>query len=165
MAAIPEVAARLGEPKKLENVSEDELKAILKEYYDKWGFFIQTKIGSANNLLFLPQMGKFWIGKIWHWVQCQSAWYANPPTGDGGHRHERKVHPAQAKEGSQLQAHGRRRVMRHFFSAIISSQKQQQNDARSKKSYSCKMSIKWFDQLSVLKTLCFIHVSLIHLCL
>ncbi len=36
MAAPPEVAARLGEPKKLENVSEDELKAILKQYYDKW---------------------------------------------------------------------------------------------------------------------------------
>lgn len=34
--ATPEVAARVGEPKKLENVSEDELKAILKEYYDKW---------------------------------------------------------------------------------------------------------------------------------
>ncbi len=30
-----EVAARVGEPKKLENCSEDELKAILKEYYDK----------------------------------------------------------------------------------------------------------------------------------
>lgn len=26
----------MGEPKKLENCSEDELKAILKEYYDKW---------------------------------------------------------------------------------------------------------------------------------
>jgi len=34
--ATPEVAARVGEPKKLENVSEEELKAILKEYYDKW---------------------------------------------------------------------------------------------------------------------------------
>jgi hypothetical protein len=33
--ATPEVAARVGEPKKLENVSEEELKAILKEYYDK----------------------------------------------------------------------------------------------------------------------------------
>jgi len=36
MAAPPEVVARVGEPKKLENASEDELKAILKEYYDKW---------------------------------------------------------------------------------------------------------------------------------
>jgi len=35
MAAPPEVVARVGEPKKLENASEDELKAILKEYYDK----------------------------------------------------------------------------------------------------------------------------------
>lgn len=36
MAAPPEVAARVGEPKKLENCSEEELKAILKEYYTKW---------------------------------------------------------------------------------------------------------------------------------
>lgn len=36
MSAPPEVVARVGEPKKLENCSEDELKAILKEYYDKW---------------------------------------------------------------------------------------------------------------------------------
>jgi hypothetical protein len=36
MAATPEVAARVGEPKKLENASEEELKSILKEYYDKW---------------------------------------------------------------------------------------------------------------------------------
>eukprot|EP00095_Tigriopus_kingsejongensis_P004095 maker-scaffold764_size101305-snap-gene-0.32 protein:Tk04095 transcript:maker-scaffold764_size101305-snap-gene-0.32-mRNA-1 annotation:"troponin i" len=30
------VLQRLGEPKALENVSDDELKAILKEYYDRW---------------------------------------------------------------------------------------------------------------------------------
>jgi hypothetical protein len=35
MATPPEVVARVGEPKKLDGCSEDELKAILKEYYDK----------------------------------------------------------------------------------------------------------------------------------
>jgi hypothetical protein len=35
MAAPPEVVARVGEPKNLEGCSDDELKAILKEYYDK----------------------------------------------------------------------------------------------------------------------------------
>ena len=35
MAAPPEVIARVGEPKTLEGLSEDELKAILKQYYDK----------------------------------------------------------------------------------------------------------------------------------
>ena len=32
----PEVQERLGDRKELDGVSEDELKAILKEYYDKW---------------------------------------------------------------------------------------------------------------------------------
>lgn len=36
MALPPEVVARVGEPKKLEGCSEEELKAILKQYYDKW---------------------------------------------------------------------------------------------------------------------------------
>ena len=35
---------------------------------------------------------------------------SDPPTGDGGDRHEGQVHPAQAEEGPQLQADGRRRV-------------------------------------------------------
>jgi len=37
MAEIPpEVQARLGDPKNVEEASIDELKAILKEYYDRW---------------------------------------------------------------------------------------------------------------------------------
>ena len=36
MAEIPpEVQARLGDPKNVEDASIDELKAILKEYYDR----------------------------------------------------------------------------------------------------------------------------------
>lgn len=35
MAIPAEVTARVGEPKSLEGASVDELKAILKEYYDK----------------------------------------------------------------------------------------------------------------------------------
>ena len=36
MAEIPpEVQARLGDPKNVEEASIDELKAILKEYYDR----------------------------------------------------------------------------------------------------------------------------------
>jgi len=30
-----EVLARLGDPKNLEDIGEEELKAILKEYYDR----------------------------------------------------------------------------------------------------------------------------------
>ena len=37
MTNLPdEVAARLGEAKVLEGLSDDDLKAVLKEYYDKW---------------------------------------------------------------------------------------------------------------------------------
>jgi len=37
MAEIPpEVQARLGDPKPIDEASIDELKAILKEYYDRW---------------------------------------------------------------------------------------------------------------------------------
>ena len=35
MAIPPDVAAKVGEPKNLEGLSDDELKAVLKEYYDK----------------------------------------------------------------------------------------------------------------------------------
>ncbi len=53
--ATPEVAARVGEPKKLENVSEEELKAILKEYYDKWVIYHQIR----DNTLDLVALTKF----------------------------------------------------------------------------------------------------------
>lgn len=36
MAVNPDVAARVGEPKSLEGLSADDLKAVLKQYYDKW---------------------------------------------------------------------------------------------------------------------------------
>jgi len=36
MAITPEVAARVGEPKELDGLSDDDLKAVLKEYYDRW---------------------------------------------------------------------------------------------------------------------------------
>lgn len=52
MALPPEVVARVGEPKKLDGCSEEELKAILKAYYDKlaatfeyWEIFL--KIGHS----------------------------------------------------------------------------------------------------------------------
>jgi len=38
--------------------------------------------------------------------------FSDPPVGDGGDRHEGQVHPAQAQEGPQLQADGRRGVRR-----------------------------------------------------
>lgn len=36
MAVPPEVAQRVGEPKSLDGLSVDDLKAVLKEYYDRW---------------------------------------------------------------------------------------------------------------------------------
>jgi len=36
MGIPDEVAGRVGEPKELEGLSDDDLKAVLKEYYDKW---------------------------------------------------------------------------------------------------------------------------------
>lgn len=36
MTIPPEVAQRVGEPKALDELSPDQLKAVLKEYYDKW---------------------------------------------------------------------------------------------------------------------------------
>jgi hypothetical protein len=36
MAVPPEVASRVGEPKSLDGLSTDDLKAVLKEYYDRW---------------------------------------------------------------------------------------------------------------------------------
>jgi hypothetical protein len=36
MAIPPEVAARLGDPKTLDGLSDADLKAVLKEYYEKW---------------------------------------------------------------------------------------------------------------------------------
>jgi hypothetical protein len=36
MAITPEVAARVGEPKELDGLSDDDLKAVLKEYYERW---------------------------------------------------------------------------------------------------------------------------------
>ena len=35
MAVPPEVEARVGAPKEIEGLSDDDLKAVLKEYYDK----------------------------------------------------------------------------------------------------------------------------------
>ncbi|TRY72138.1 hypothetical protein TCAL_00204 [Tigriopus californicus] len=36
-AQVPQIVLqRVGDPKSLEGVSDDELKAILKEYYDRW---------------------------------------------------------------------------------------------------------------------------------
>jgi len=36
MAVPPEVVARLGDPKELEGLSDADLKAVLKEYYERW---------------------------------------------------------------------------------------------------------------------------------
>jgi len=36
MAVPPEVANRVGEPKSLDGLSDGDLKAVLKEYYDRW---------------------------------------------------------------------------------------------------------------------------------
>jgi len=36
MTVPDEVLARLGEAKNLEGLSDDDLKAVLKEYYDRW---------------------------------------------------------------------------------------------------------------------------------
>lgn len=37
MAGVPaEVANRIGSKKTIEDLSEDDLKAVLKEYYDRW---------------------------------------------------------------------------------------------------------------------------------
>jgi hypothetical protein len=36
MAVPPEVSGRVGEPKELEGLDDDALKAVLKEYYDRW---------------------------------------------------------------------------------------------------------------------------------
>jgi hypothetical protein len=36
MAVPDEVLSRLGEAKNLEGLSDDDLKAVLKEYYDRW---------------------------------------------------------------------------------------------------------------------------------
>jgi len=36
MGVPDEVVSRVGEAKVLEGLSEDDLKAVLKEYYDKW---------------------------------------------------------------------------------------------------------------------------------
>ena len=52
MAIPPEVEARLGPAKDLEGLSDADLKAVLKEYYDRCAFST-TKITSQkyNNLL------------------------------------------------------------------------------------------------------------------
>ena len=36
MAVPAEVAGRVGVPKELEGLSDDDLKAVLKEYYDRY---------------------------------------------------------------------------------------------------------------------------------
>jgi len=36
MAVPAEVVSRVGEPKSLEGLSDADLKAVLKEYYEKW---------------------------------------------------------------------------------------------------------------------------------
>merc|ERR1711963_263338 len=36
MGIPDEVQGRVGEPKELEGLSDDDLKAVLKEYYDRW---------------------------------------------------------------------------------------------------------------------------------
>jgi len=36
MAIPPEVVSRVGEPKSLDGLSDADLKAVLKEYYDRW---------------------------------------------------------------------------------------------------------------------------------
>jgi len=36
MAVPDEVLARVGEAKNLDGLSDDDLKAVLKEYYDRW---------------------------------------------------------------------------------------------------------------------------------
>lgn len=36
MAVPAEVVARVGEPKTLDGLDNNDLKAVLKEYYDKW---------------------------------------------------------------------------------------------------------------------------------
>ena len=58
---------------------------------------LATQCGSKIN---------YWSGWRLHQIDPVS----DPPTGDGGDRHEGQVHPAQAEEGPQLQADGRRRV-------------------------------------------------------
>jgi hypothetical protein len=36
MTIPPEVVTRVGEPKSLDGLSDADLKAVLKEYYDRW---------------------------------------------------------------------------------------------------------------------------------
>ena len=63
MAIPPEVEARLGPAKDLEGLSDADLKAVLKEYYDRCAFST-TKITSQkyNNLLW--KLKKFTVRYI-----------------------------------------------------------------------------------------------------
>ena len=44
MGIPDEVQGRVGEPKELEGLSDDDLKAVLKEYYDRYSHFLKYKM-------------------------------------------------------------------------------------------------------------------------
>merc|ERR1712029_309689 len=99
MAIPPEVEARLGPAKDLEGLSDADLKAVLKEYYDRW-----VEAESQNMMLnatFTSRTCKF---TIWRWR----------------FRHARQIHPSQVEEGAQLQADGRRRINSRLDFVVIS---------------------------------------------
>merc|ERR1712062_597240 len=62
MAIPPEVEARLGPAKDLEGLSDADLKAVLKEYYDRW---VEAESQKYDvNATFTSRTCKF---TIWRW--------------------------------------------------------------------------------------------------
>ena len=48
MGIPDEVQGRVGEPKELDGLSDDDLKAVLKEYYDRYSPLKKHKLGSRK---------------------------------------------------------------------------------------------------------------------
>ena len=46
MGIPDEVQGRVGEPKELEGLSDDDLKAVLKEYYDRYSHSWNTNVSA-----------------------------------------------------------------------------------------------------------------------
>ena len=56
MAVPDEVLSRVGEAKNLDGLSDDDLKAVLKEYYDRcvqWGQKLSKKAKTSQNFVLL----------------------------------------------------------------------------------------------------------------
>merc|ERR1712226_988276 len=99
MAIPPEVEARLGPAKDLEGLSDADLKAVLKEYYDRW---VEA------------ESQKYDVERDVH-IKDMQIHDLEMEVSD-----MRQIHPSQVEEGAQLQADGRRRINSRVDFVVIS---------------------------------------------